>query len=171
MAACHCRRHHRVGKRRLQSVANQATARDGRGIRPPCEGREEGEGLDRHRALSEVRTRLESPGTEAQAQFTAKSRNSFTLACPRINRRRTPGYGAGDLAWASSPRPHALADLKPVRDLHPLVARLGSAGAVALTAGQLTVKLELGRSWGRTFVRVADNPPAGPGKHYSGAMV
>jgi hypothetical protein len=28
--------------------------------------------------------------------------------------------------------------------------------AVALTAGQLTVKLELGRSWGRTFVRVAD---------------
>jgi hypothetical protein len=52
------------------------------------------------------------------------------------SRWRAPGsiagglreYGAGDLAWASSPRPHALADLKPVRDLHPLVARLGSAG-------------------------------------------
>jgi hypothetical protein len=43
-----------------------------------------------------------------------------------------------------------------------MVAGLGvQVAAVALTAGQLTAKLELGRSWGRTFVRVADDTPKG----------
>ena len=64
-------------------MANQATARDGRGIRPPSEGREEAEGLNRHRALSEVRTRLESPGTEAQAQFTGQKPQLLHVGVPQ----------------------------------------------------------------------------------------
>jgi hypothetical protein len=46
VAACDCRRRHRVGERRRQPVAKETAARGGRRIRPPREAREEDKGLD-----------------------------------------------------------------------------------------------------------------------------
>ena len=58
-----------------------------------------------------------------------------------------------------------------------LLAAAGSAPLLAQGTSRIgrlnaQVKLPLPRTpFGATTVRVADNPPAGPGKHYSGAIV
>jgi hypothetical protein len=57
VAACDCRRRHRVGEKRRQPVACEANPRGGRRIRSTRAAREEDKRLERHRTVSGVRTR------------------------------------------------------------------------------------------------------------------
>jgi hypothetical protein len=87
--------------------------------------------LDRESSVQWSADGSGSLGTAAHAQFMVDTRIFFALAGPRIkSAEASEGHGCGRFPMGdlSAPaRGKRLADLKPVRDLYALLARLGGA--------------------------------------------